>query len=87
MLSVFVNGDMRVNGGDMNGTEIMKEILKRESLSPAKVSRDMGHARTYLNTIFSEGGNCKLETLREFCEATGYQLVVRSKADGYEFDL
>lgn len=71
----------------MTGTEVLKGILERESLSPTKVSLDMGHGRAYLNTLFSEKRECKLQTLREFCEATSYEIVVRSKEDGYEFTL
>ena len=71
----------------MTGTEILKGILERESLSPTKVSIDMGHGRAYLNTLFAEKRECRLQTLHEFCEATGYEIVVRSKEDGYEFTL
>lgn len=71
----------------MTGTDAIKAILERESLSPTKVSTDMGHARTYLNTIMSKKRECKLPTLLEFCESTGYEIVVRSKADGFEFEI
>lgn len=71
----------------MTGTETMRAILDRESLSPTRVSVEMGHARTYLNTIFSSSRDCKLETLVDFCEATGYEIVVRSQDDGYEFEV
>ena len=71
----------------MTGTDAMKGILKRESLSPTKVSVAMGHGRSYLNTLFTEDRECKLPTLYEFCEATGYEIVIRSKDDGYEFTL
>ncbi len=71
----------------MTGTEIMRAILDRESLSPTRVSVEMGHGRAYLNTLISEGRECKLGTLIEFCESTGYELVVRSQDDGYEFEV
>ena len=71
----------------MTGTEIMRAILDRESLSPTKVSKDMGHSRTYLNTLINENRECKLGTLIEFCESAGYELIVRAKDDGYEFEV
>lgn len=71
----------------MTGTEIMRAILDRESLSPTKVSVEMKHGRAYLNTLFAEKRDCKLETLVDFCEATGYEIVVRSQSDSYEFEV
>lgn len=71
----------------MTGTEIMRAILDRESLSPTRVSVGMGHGRAYLNTLMSENRECKLGTLIEFCDATDYELVVRSRDDGYELEV
>ena len=71
----------------MTGTEIMRAILDRESLSPTKVSVEMGHGRAYLNTLMNENRECKLGTLIEFCESTDYEIVVRSRSDGYEFEV
>lgn len=47
----------------------------------------MGHGRAYLSTLVSEGRECKLSTLVEFCDATGYDLVARSRTDGFEFEV
>ena len=71
----------------MTGAEVVREILNRESLSPTRISVEMGHSRTYLNTLMSEKKECQLSTLTKFCEITGYELIVRSKEDGYEFDI
>jgi len=69
----------------MTSAEVMRAILQRESLPPTKVSQEMGHTRTYLNTLMSGNRECRLGTLIEFCESTEYELIVRSKNDGYEF--
>ena len=71
----------------MKGTGIMRSVLERESISPTKASVQMGHGRSYLNTLINEGRDCKLSTLAEFCEATGYEVIVRSKTDGFEFEV
>ena len=65
----------------------MRAILNRESLSPTRVSVELGHGRAYLNTLMIENRECKLGTLIEFCDATGYELVVRSQDDGYELEV
>lgn len=69
----------------MNANEVIRAIIAKEQLSPTKVSVEMGHARTYVNTILSEGSRCRTGTLAEFCEATNYELVARNKDDGFEF--
>ena len=69
----------------MNAKDTMRKILERESLSTIKTSLEMGHGRAYLNTILSEGNVPKTSTLAAFCEVVGYELVVRSKDDGFEF--
>ena len=71
----------------MKGTEAMQAILDREELSITKVSREMGHGKAYLNTLIGEGRECKLSTLVGFCEATGYEIVVRSTDDGFEIPI
>lgn len=71
----------------MTGTEIMRGILERESLSPTRVSTQMGHGKAYVNTLIAEGKGCKVSTLVEFCDTTGYELIVRSNDDGYEFEV
>lgn len=69
----------------MNANKAIRDILHRESLSPSSVSVDMGHKYRYLNTLLSERDNCRSDTLVKFAEATGYELLLRSKSDGFEF--
>ena len=71
----------------MTSAELVREILSRDSLSPTSLSIKMGHNKTYLNTIIARDRELTLPVLREFCEAAGYELVVRSNEDGYEFEI
>ena len=68
----------------MTSNDVVKLIIEREELSITDVSRKMGHERAYLNTRLARG-NPKTSTLATFCEVVGYELVVRSKDDGFEF--
>jgi len=87
LTSVVVPFSYRVKGVNMTGTELMKAIIKRDSLSPTKLSVDMGRSRGYLSTLIALDRDCQLQTLLEFCGATNYEIVVRSRADGFEFLL
>ena len=71
----------------MTGTELMEKIIERESLSPTKLSVEMGHARNYISACVTRKHDCQLQTLLEFLEATNYEIVVRSRTDGFEFHL
>lgn len=71
----------------MTGTEIVRAILERESLSPTSLSLALGRERRYISTLLSKNHAMKINTLLEICDKTGYELVIRSKEDGYEFDL
>lgn len=69
----------------MNANDVMREILCREHLSAEKASIRMGRSKTYVNKLLSTKTDPKSETLAEFCEAMGYELIARSREDGFEF--
>lgn len=71
----------------MAGVDTVRAILERESLSPTKTSVEMGHGRAYLNTLLNEERDCKLSTVLEFLDTVGYEAIVRSRHDGFEFPL
>ncbi|MBR3160038.1 MAG: hypothetical protein IKF14_13205 [Atopobiaceae bacterium] len=69
----------------MNALDAMREVLNRENLSVTDVSVKMGYNRTNLTSTFSRENEPKPSKIVRFAEATGYELIMRSKSDGFEF--
>lgn len=71
----------------MNANDTIHSILNREGASSIDASLAMGRKRAYISAILSNKRDPKSSTLAEFCEAMGYEVVVRSKRDGFEFTI
>ena len=71
----------------MNIMNTMREILKREEISASDASRKMGRSPAYVGNLINPHSHKDVQasTAVKFCEAMGYELVARSKEDGYEF--
>ena len=67
--------------------KVLREIMARENLSYADVSRKLGMDRNYISVVL--GKSLKLETVEKICDVCGYDLSIKavSRIDGYEFDL
>jgi len=69
----------------MNATETIRTLLEREGFSSTEASLRMGMKRAYLSSILSNNRTPKVNTLAKFAEAMNYELILRSRDDGYEF--
>lgn len=72
----------------MQVAKILKDIMERENLSYADVSRKLGMERRYVSTVLRKS-NLKIETVEKICDACGYDLsvVATSRIDGFTFNL
>lgn len=71
----------------MNAMEVMREILKREGITPTEASRRMGRSTSYVGTMLNphKQSNVSASRIVEFCEAMEYEVILRNRDDGFEF--
>ena len=72
----------------MRVSQMLREMMAREKLSCAELSRKLGYQRTYMNAMLNQN-TFKLETIERICDACGYDLSIKavSRVDGFEFDI
>lgn len=71
----------------MRADKVLREILSREGLSPVQASRKIGHNQNYLASIFYKKTVPKVSTYAGILYELGYDLVARSREDGFEFHI
>ena len=69
----------------MNANKAIRDVLKREGKPSTEASILMGRKRAYLSAILSQDRDPRASTLAAFAEAMNYELVLRSRDDGFEF--
>lgn len=69
----------------MNANDVMREMLKRENVSPERASAMMGRSRSYMSALLAKRSDPRVSTLVQACDVLDYELVARSCSDGYEF--
>ena len=71
----------------MNIIEALRDALSREEVTAAEASRMLGKPNSYVGTMLNPHQHKTIQASRAvpLCEAIGYELVLRSKDDGYEF--
>ena len=67
--------------------KVLAEILEREGISTVQASRMYGKHKSYITSLLSRGTVPKADTLAGILDAIGYDLIARSRADGYEFTI
>ena len=68
----------------MRADKVLREIIDKENLSATEVSLRVGKTRKYMSTLFSHHRIPQADTMAGICDAIGYDLLVRSRDDGYE---
>jgi len=71
----------------MRADKVLREILAREGLTPIQASRKIGHNQGYMAAIFSKKTVPKVSTYAGILYPLGYDLVARSREDGFEFSI
>ena len=71
----------------MKSYEAIRDILVREGANAYDISRLIRRTRTYVINIISRKLDTRVSTLVEILDALGYDLVARSREDGFEFDI
>lgn len=69
----------------MRADKVLRSILDKEGVSSIQVSEEMGKSKTYVNKIIATKTIPKADTMAAVCDAVGYDLIARSREDGYEF--
>ena len=67
----------------MNARNAIREACKHNGTSLAELARTLGKERHYGTGITR--GVAKIDTFASIMDALGYDVVARSRGDGYEF--
>lgn len=71
----------------MRADKVLRAIIDRENLSATAVSLRIGKTRKYMSTLFSHERIPQADTMAGICDVVGYDLLVRSREDGYEITI
>ncbi len=71
----------------MRADKVLREIISKEGLSATEVSKRIGKTRQYMTTLFSHHRIPQADTMARICDVVGYDLLVRSRDDGYEITI
>ena len=69
----------------MRADKVPIAIINREGITPIEASRRIGKSDTYFNNFRFRHSVPKADTMAEICDEFGYDLVARSREDGFEF--
>lgn len=71
----------------MRADKVLRAILDKEGVSTIQASVTMGKSKGYVSAILSTKAMPKTDTMAKVCDALGYDLIARSREDGYEFTI
>ncbi len=71
----------------MQADKVLASILDREGLDGTDVSRRIGRNPTFLRSYIYRGIVPGINTMARICDAVEYDLIIRSRADGFEFTI
>lgn len=57
----------------------LNDILKKESISQYKLSKDLNMSQSYLNEMLNGKKTLKLEYVSKICEYLGYEIILKKK--------
>ena len=69
----------------MNANETIRNILRREGVSAERAALSMGKSKSYLTALLARQTDPRMSTMVSVCDSMGYELVARSRDDGFEF--
>jgi transcriptional regulator with XRE-family HTH domain len=62
-------------------------MLAKEGVTAAEMSRRLGKSRLYMTTLFANERVPTIGTMTSVCKELNYDLLVRSRDDGYEITI
>jgi len=71
----------------MRADHVIKSMLEKEQVSTIEASKALGKSRGYLSSVIAQRVIPKADTLAAICNVLGYDLIARSRVDGYEFTI
>lgn len=71
----------------MRADKVLRAILDKDGLTAIQASERMGKSKTYVNNIISKETIPRADNMAAICDAVGYDLIARSREDGYEFTI
>lgn len=71
----------------MRADKVLLAIIAKEGLTDSEVSSRIGKSPRYLDSIRYRHAMPKTDTMATVCDAIGYDLLVRSRDDGYEIEI
>mgnify|MGYP003813367041 CR=1 FL=1 len=57
----------------------LNNMLKKESISQYKLSKDLNMSQSYLNEMLNGKKTLKLEYVSKICEYLGYEIIFKKK--------
>jgi len=76
-----------VKEDNVRADKVLKEMLEREHISTIEASKMMGRSKGYVSNLISRHTIPRADTMAAICDAMGYDLIARSREDGYEFHI
>lgn len=71
----------------MRADKVLKAILAKEGISSIQASRKIGKSDAYLSSIIAKGTSPGVSTMAGICDVLDYDLLVRSRNDGFELTI
>jgi len=71
----------------MRADKVLRAILDKDGISTIQASERMGKSKTYVNKIIATKTIPRTDNMAAICDAVGYDLIARSREDGYEFTI
>lgn len=69
----------------MRADKVLKAILAKDGKKAREITEHMGRSPRYLDQTIYRGNVPKTGTFSEILDACGYDLIARSRDDGFEF--
>ena len=71
----------------MKSYEVIRDTLEREGITGYQLSHSIGCSNSYVTNIINIKKDPRVSTLTKILDALGYDLVARSREDGFEFEI
>lgn len=71
----------------MKSYEVLRDALEREGITAYRLSLAIGKSQAYVTNIINRKVDPKVSTLTQTLDSLGYDLVARSREDGFEFEI
>ena len=65
--------------GTVKASNLVRVIQNASGLNQRALSVEMGHGKRYVERLIFKGSTQKITTLLELCEASGCELLLRTK--------